>query len=256
MDSAGSKGVTRVDSADQLPAAIAHALDFSHAGRFIIEDFIEQKGFASDTESFSVDGELRFVSFNNQYFDSMADNPYTPAGFTWPSTMEKRHQEELAAELQRLLRLLHMGTTVYNVEARVGMDDRAYLMEVSPRGGGNRLCEMLQYTTGVNLIRSAVKAAIGLPVEALSGPHYQGHWSYVALHSYESGRFAGLEMDEGARASLIEEDLWVVPGDPVEEFSGANKTIGTLVFNWPTESERDRRMADIPAWLRVKVEKE
>ncbi len=254
VDSAGSKGVSRVDGPEQLERAFACARSFSRAGRVILEDYIESRGFPSDTECFSVDGELRFVSFNNQYFDKKAKNPYTPAGFTWPSTMPASAQEELAGELQRLLRLLHMGTTVYNVESRVGTDGRAYLMEVSPRGGGNRLCEMLQYITGANLIGNAVRAALGLPLEELSGPVYSGHWSYVALHSYESGRFAGVELAPEARPYLVEEDLWVRPGDPVEAFSGANKTIGTLVLNWPDQATRDARMADLDAWLKIRVE--
>ena len=254
VDSAGSKGVTRVNRAEELPAAIATALAFSRCGRFLIEDYIEPAGFPSDTECFSVDGELRFVSFNNQYFDRRADNPYTPAGFTWPSTMPEAAQKELARELQRLLRLLHMGTTVYNVECRLGTDGVPYLMEVSPRGGGNRLCEMLQRTTGANLIRNAVKAALGMPVEELQSPTYTGHWSYVALHSYRSGRFVGLELAPEARRSLVEEDLWVRPGEPVEAFSSANKTLGTLVLNWPDEKSRDAHMAAPETWLNILVE--
>ncbi len=254
VDSAGSKGVSRVEREEELAAAVRHALDFSLSGRFILEDFIEPVGFPSDTECFTVKGELRFVSFNNQYFDRKADNPYTPAGFTWPSTMPESVQRDLAEQLQRLLRLLDMGTAVYNVESRLGRDGRAYLMEVSPRGGGNRLCEMVQFTTGVPLIRNAIKAALGMELEPMDGPHYSGHWSYLALHSYESGRFLGLDLDEAARASLVDEDLWVAPGDAVEAFSGANKTIGTLVLNWPTEEMRDRCMADIPAWLSILTE--
>ncbi len=254
VDSAGSKGVSRVDDPARLPAAFDCAAACSRCGRVIMEEFIEQRGFASDTECFTVDGELRFVSFNNQYFDKRAANPYTPAGFTWPSTMPAEIQRELREELQRLLRLLHMGTAVYNVESRMGTDGRAYLMEVSPRGGGNRLCEMLRYTCGTDLIRCAVLAALGRPVGELHDPVYSGHWSYVALHSYASGRFRGLEIAEDVRPWLVEEDLWVRPGDTVEAFSGANKTIGTLVINWPTEEMRDERMADIPAWLSIRVE--
>ena len=41
VDSAGSKGVTRVDDPKDLEAAIAHALDESHNGHFIVEDFLE-----------------------------------------------------------------------------------------------------------------------------------------------------------------------------------------------------------------------
>ena len=254
VDSAGSKGVSRADGPEQLPAAIETALAYSRCGRFLIEDYIEPAGFPSDTECFSVDGELRFVSFNNQYFDRRADNPYTPAGFTWPSSMPEAAQAELTRELQRLLRLLRMGTTVYNVECRLGADGVPYLMEVSPRGGGNRLCEMLRYTTGTDLIAQAVRAALGQPVEELRGPVYTGHWSYVALHSYESGRFRGLEIAPEVRPFLVEEDLWVHPGEAVEAFSGANKTLGTLVLNWPDQRSRDAHMAAPETWLKILVE--
>ena len=110
VDSAGSKGVTRVDSPDGLPAAIKHAKAFSICGDFIIEEFITQQGFSSDTDCFSVDGELRYCSFDEQHFDAHADNPYTPAAYAWPSTMPAWAQAELRQELQRLITLLSLGT--------------------------------------------------------------------------------------------------------------------------------------------------
>ena len=80
-DAAGSKGVTRVDYADQLKEAVEYAFDKSLSGHIIIEDFIEKQGCSSDTDSFSVDGKLKFVSFNAQRFDLNATNPYAPAAY-------------------------------------------------------------------------------------------------------------------------------------------------------------------------------
>ncbi len=254
VDSAGSKGVSRVDTPAELEAAICNALVFSRCGRFILEDFIEKQGFSSDTDCFSVDGELKFVSFNNQYFDLRANNPYAPDGYTWPSSIPAEQQIELRSELQRLLRLLHMGTTVYNVEVRLGTDGGAYLMEVSPRGGGNRLSEMLEHTTGTRLVHNAVRAAIGIPVEEMHDPVYTGHWSIVILHAERDGRFKQLRLEEEVRRSLVEEDLWVQPGDMVEAFSGASKAVGTLVMNWPTEEERNARMESVTSWARIETE--
>lgn len=48
-DSAGSKGVTRVDSIVDLRGCIEYALKFSHGNEFIIEEFIKQKGCSSDS---------------------------------------------------------------------------------------------------------------------------------------------------------------------------------------------------------------
>ena len=254
VDSAGSKGVSRVDRPEDLPAALQGALEYSRCGRLVLEGYIQQQGFSSDTDCFSVDGELKFVSFNNQYFDRNAENPYTPTGYTWPSVMPQKKKAELRFELQRLLRLLNMGTSVYNIETRFGTDGEAYIMEVSPRGGGNRLSEMLQYCSGQNLIRNAVKAAVGLPVEKLENPQYTGHWSIVILHADADGKFRSLDIAEDARPSVREEDLWVRPGDEVEALSGASKAIGTLVMDWPTEAERDARMADVSSWVKVRVD--
>ena len=250
VDSAGSKGVTRVDSAEALPAAIDHALAFSHCGCFIVEQFITQKGFSSDTDCFSVDGKLVYCSFDEQRFDPKAENPYTPAAYTWPSSMPAEIQDELRAELQRLITLLGLKSSVYNIETRQGTDGKAYIMEVSPRGGGNRLCEVLELATGTPLIRNAVKAAVGLPVEPMSDPVYRGHWAEVILHSDTDGVFSELWIDPAVQPFVAETDLWVAPGDPVERFSGANKAIGTLVLNFPDRKTLEARMSAL-SWYRV-----
>ena len=160
-DSAGSKGVTRVDRLEDLEPALKVAFDHSISGRVIVEEFIEKQGCSSDTDCFSVDGKLKFVSFSAQRFDEDAPNPYTPSAYSWPSTFTKEQEEELTSEIQRLLTLLGMRTSIYNIETRVGTNGKPYIMEVSPRGGGNRLAEMLRYATGVDLITNAVRAAVG-----------------------------------------------------------------------------------------------
>lgn len=253
VDSAGSKGVTRVDSPDALPDAIEHAKAFSICGDFIIEEFITQQGFSSDTDCFSVDGELRYCSFDEQHFDAHADNPYTPAAYAWPSTMPAWAQAELRQELQRLITLLGLGTGLYNIESRLGTNGKTYIMEVSPRGGGNRLSEVLSMAAETNLVANAVKAAVGLPVDEMRDPVYNGHWTEIILHSGRDGTFRALEIAPELESAVVQRDLWVKPGDAVERFSGANKAIGTLVMNFPTREDAEKYMAD-DSWYSVTVD--
>lgn len=63
VDSAGSKGVSRVDTPNDLAKAIEYALSEAHNGHFIIEDFLEKEGNTSDSDCFTVDGKLVFVLF-------------------------------------------------------------------------------------------------------------------------------------------------------------------------------------------------
>ena len=250
-DSAGSKGVTRVDDPKELKKGIEYALSFSHCDEFIIEDFITQKGFSSDTDSFSVDGELKFVSFNSQRFDADAENPYTPAAYSWPSSMSDEHQEELKNEIQRLLHLLNMGTSIYNVETREGTDGKAYIMEVSPRGGGNRLAECLHYATGVDLVKNTVRAAVGLPVEGVEQKPYDGCWAEVILHSDKAGIFESLWIADDIKENVFERDLWIEAGTRVGGFSAANEAIGTLVLRFDTDERLQQIMKNINQYVKV-----
>ena len=250
-DSAGSKGVTRVDDPAKLGEAIAYALSFSRGKEFIIEDFITQHGFSSDTDSFSVDGELKFVSFNCQRFDSGAENPYTPAAYSWPSSMSEEHQEELRAEIQRLIKLLHLGTSIYNIETREGTDGKAYIMECSPRGGGNRLAECLEYATGVKLVENAVRAALGMPTVGVEHKPYDGCWAEVILHSDRPGVFDSLSIDPSIADAVVERDLWIEPGTRVGGFSAANEAIGTLVLKFETQARLQEIMREPGKYVKV-----
>ncbi|MCH5185052.1 MAG: ATP-grasp domain-containing protein, partial [Oscillospiraceae bacterium] len=250
-DSAGSKGVTRVNDPENLEAGIRYALSFSHCEEFIIEDFIAQKGFSSDTDCFSVNGELKYVSFSSQRFDMRAENPYTPAAYSWPSSMSQMSRDELKNEIQRLLRLLNMGTSVYNIETREGTDGKAYIMEVSPRGGGNRLAEMIRFATGVDLIKNAVKAAIGEPVRDIEQKPYNGFWAEAILHSDKPGTFCSLDISDELKRNVVETDLWIDKGMYVNGFSGANKAVGTLVLKFETDDEMNEKMARIHKLVQV-----
>ena len=250
-DSAGSKGVHRVDDPDGLKEAVEYALSFSRGNEFIIEDFITQHGFSSDTDSFSVDGELKFVSFNAQRFDPKAENPYTPAAYSWPSSMSEEHQKELTSEIQRLIRLLGLGTSIYNIETREGTDGKAYIMECSPRGGGNRLAECLEYATGVRLVENAVRAAMGMPIVGVEQRPYDGCWAEIILHSDRPGIFDSLWIDDAISDAVYERDLWIEPGTRIGGFSAANEAIGTLVLRFETAERLEEVMADPSRFVKV-----
>lgn len=252
-DAAGSKGVTRVDKAEDLKQAVDYAFDKSISGHIIIEDFIEKAGCSSDTDSMSVDGKLVFTSFCAQRFDLKASNPYTPAAYSWPSTFTAEQEAYLTSEIQRLITLLGLKTVVYNIETRIGTNGKPYIMELTPRGGGNRLCEMLRYATGVDMITAITRAMVGDPIEPISQKPYNGHWAEIILHADQDGIFDHLEISKDLPAEVVEEDLWVKQGDKVESFEGANNAIGTLVLKFQSAEELEKAITNQRDWLQVVV---
>lgn len=249
-DCAGSKGVTRVDRIEDYEKAVDFAFEKSISGKIIVEQFIEKIGCSSDTDCFLLDGEFKFMSFNAQWFDESAANPYTPAAYSWPSTFAG-HEPYLTSELQRLMTLLKMKTSVFNIETRVGTDGRPYIMEAAPRGGGNRLCEVLMYATGVDMIKAQVRAAVGDEVGGIEQKPYNGHWAEIILHGETDGIFKRLDISDDMKRNVVETDLWVKEGDEVSPFNGANDTIGTMIMRFDTADELEFAITNQKDWLKV-----
>lgn len=254
VDSAGSKGVSKAEDMAGLKAALEYAAEESHCGRIIVEEYLEKEGFSSDSECFTIDGKLVFCSFSDQRFDPKAENPYAPSAYSWPPTMPTETQAELRSEIERLAGLLGLRTGIYNVETRLCTDGKAYIMEVSPRGGGNRLAEMLRLACGTDLITNAVKDALGEKTEEITDPVYDGFLAEVVLHADSDGRFSHLDLTDEMRQHVVETDLWVSRGDKVCGFKGANNAIGTLVLRFGSRELLEEAMADISSWCRIVTE--
>lgn len=254
VDSAGSKGVTKVEVPEDLSQAIEIALASSISKNFIIEDFLEKEGFSAGSESFVVDGKLLYNGFYDQYFDNEAVNPYTPSAEVWPSMMAIEYQEEIKRELQRLIDLLGITTGLFNVECRVCKNGKVYLMEVSPRAGGNRLSEMLNYAADVNINAAETRKALGLAVGHIHEPNYNGHYAIKVLYSEQDGVFERIEIDETFRNEhVIEEEIRIKTGDKVDSFAGANAAFGTLFLRFNSREDLANALENQSTWMKIKL---
>lgn len=256
VDSAGSKGVTKVTERKYLQSAIEIALKNSISKEFIIEDFLEKKGFSFGSETFVVDGKILYNGFYDQYFDDEAMNPYIPAAEVWPSLVAAEKKEEIMKELQRLFSLLGVTTGLFNVECRISTNGKAYIMEVSPRAGGNRLAEMLNYAADVNIIEAETKKALGLTVSGIHEPNYKGHFAILVLYSVFEGVFGGIRIEENFRKEhVLEEEIRINIGDKVMPFTGANAALGTLFLRFDTREELADALKNRKEWVKILINK-
>ena len=127
-------------------------------------------------------------------------------------------------------------------------------MECSPRGGGNRLAEILEFATGQEMIKNAVRAAVGDEVTPMTDPIYDGYWAEIILHSDKNGRFEELLLDKEVESHLYQTDLWVKPGDEIHVFTSANFAIGTLVLRFDNSEQMNEIVNHIYDHIRVIVQ--
>lgn len=254
VDSAGSKGVTKVENKANLATAIATALSSSISKNFIIEDFLDKVGAQSSADIFTVDGKLVYPAYSDQLFDKSAANPYTPAIEIWPASMEQKFQNDLTAQLQRLFTLLNVKSGIYNVESRVCSNGKAYIMEVSPRGGGNRIAELQDMATGQSLIRNEIKKALGMPMDDISSPVYDGVWCNYIMHSSKEGTLVAVEIDEEFKRNHVRDIGFIVkPGDHIHPFTGANTSLGTLFLQFDSRKELEDALNNSDKWIQIRL---
>ena len=254
VDSAGSKGVTKVENKSDLHNAIETALSASLSKHFIIEDFLDKVGAQSSADIFTVDGKLVYPAYSDQLFDKNAANPYTPAIEIWPASMEQKFQDDLTAQLQRLFTLLNVKSGIYNVESRVCSDGKAYIMEVSPRGGGNRIAELQDMATGQSLIRNEIRKALGMPMDDIVVPKYDGVWCNYILHSNKPGTFVSIDIDPDFQQKHVRNiGLIVKPGDEVVPFTGANNSLGTLFLRFENREKLDSALSNISKNITINI---
>lgn len=252
VDSAGSKGVTKVTDPKDLLSAIEFALSCSISKNFIVEDFLDIVGYQSSADIFTVDGNLVYPAYSDQLFDKDAANPYTPAIEIWPASMQQYYQDDLTEQLQRLFTLLGVKTGIYNVESRVCSNGKAYIMEVSPRGGGNRIAELQDMATGQSLIRAEICKALSLPLEDIAAPEYDGVWCNYILHSSVEGTLESIDINPDFEQKYIKDKGFIVEkGDHIVPFTGANTSLGTLFLRAETREELDRELANINNNVRI-----
>ena len=255
VDSSGSKGVSKIETIDELDKAIEYALSFSRNKRFIIEEYVEKFGYQIAGDGFSVDGTLVFRCFANEHFNLAAGNPFVPIGESWPYNMPQRVHDKLHNEIQRAFDLLGMKTGAYNFDARIDEDENVYLMEIGPRNGGNLIAQVTNYATGVDMVKYTIKAAMGEDCSDLKMVEPSGFWSCFMVHSKKAGILTGVEFSEDFKKNnLVEFEMMYQNGDKIDAFNGSNGTLGTMILKYASMEEMLEKMDNMDNYVKVIVE--
>ena len=95
---------------------------------------------------------------------------------------------------------------------------------------------------------STVDAAIGLDCSSLSMTPSKGYWSSYMLHSLQD------YLSDRAKKYIVEQDIYVKPGDKVFKFSGSHHTLGTMILQYSTLEEMMDMLDHMEKDIKVVVE--
>lgn len=255
VDASGSKGVVKISDKSELRAAVEEALSYSRSKRIVIEEFIEKKGYQVSGDGFSVDGKLVFTSYGNELYSGNGTRDYVALGEFWPMLISQEIKDKIDGELQRLISLLGMKTCAYNIEVILDKDDNVYIIELGPRNGGSYIPQLINYATGVDLVKPTLQAAVGDEFEELKMTDTVGVYSNYMIYSTTSGNFDKLWFDEKfEKNNLLDVYCTAGRGDMVYAYQNTSHSLGTIIFRADSVEEMIEITNNMERYYRVVVE--
>jgi biotin carboxylase len=165
IDSSGSRGVTKIESADDVPGAVARAFNFSRSGKIIFETYMDGTEFT--VEVFAIEGEVNVFAVTEKKKvegtrGTVARELATPDRST--DIIEKIKNAVIAA-----FKALDYTDGPGHAEIILMKNNDVGMVEVAGRGGGFMVFDKLvPKASGINIARLTVLQAVGLPVEKIS----------------------------------------------------------------------------------------
>lgn len=254
VDSSGSKGINKIYQEEELEAAYEDAMKYSRTKRIIVEDFIEKKGYQISGDGFTVDGELKFRCFGNEFYSDNGIKEYVPLGECWPSVLDTETQNKVHDELQRLVTELGMKTGAYNIEVIMDKEEHVYILELGARNGGSLIPQITQYATGVDMVEYTIKAALGEDCSDIQMTEPKGFWSNYMVHSKVTGRLKEVQIAEELKDNYVEYQTDFKEGDMVYAFENSGHALGTMVFQYASQEEMFDKIGRLTELVKVIVE--
>ena len=185
-DRQGQRAMSILPDASLLAQAAARAAAESRSGRALFEEFVP--GPEVTVNGFTAEGRAIVAAVTDRVHFEHA--PGVARRHVYPSESDPA---AAAAAATRAVEALGIGAGPWYVQIILGADGPR-IVEVAARLGGGHDSELVKLTTGVDLARAAVRAAIGRPVrpdDVTPAPHGAGVIEFLEAPEGELVRAAG-----------------------------------------------------------------
>jgi biotin carboxylase len=254
VDSSGSKGVTIIREENELDDAISYALDYSRAKKAIVEEYIDSPIKQIHGDCFVLDGSMIMCCLGDHHF---RDGTLAPYSTTLPSTQNEETIKRIEDEIVRFISLSGFKNGAINIEARIGFDDKVYLIDIGARNGGNFIPQLVHCATGFDEVGATIEAALGDYDMIENSREYpvRGCYSYYVIGSTVDGKIKDIRYSEKIQGMIVQENLYKKPGDTVDCFKNSGNTIGVLILRYKDMFEMKKVINSIDEHVKVVVER-
>ena len=156
VDSSGSRGITRVNRPEDIPAAVDTIRSVTRKNYYIVEEFIIGREFGA--QAFIYDGELQFVlPHGDEVFFGDAG---VPVGHFAPFELDDAALEDVFDQTEKAVKAMGLDNCAINADF-IMKDGKTYVLEIGGRSGATCLAELVSIYYGFDYYEKIIQAALG-----------------------------------------------------------------------------------------------
>ena len=167
-DGSGSRGASRVDSAEELERACLLAMESSITHRATVETFIVGREYGA--ESLVANGEVHVLGIMRKW---MTQPPfYAELGHAIPTDLPKEVEDRVVQCVKSAIKALGINFGSVNMDMLITPEGKIHIIDIGARMGGNMIgpC-VIPYGTGVAYVENMLRNAVGDAVDLTPSTH-------------------------------------------------------------------------------------
>lgn len=252
-DSSGSRGIFEVlDITDQelIKEAYNYCRPFSTVGDVVVEEYMN--GPEVSVETLSIDGECYVIQITDKLTTGAPH--YVEMGHSQPT----RHNNELAERIGEIAKLANKAIGITNGPSHTEIiitSEGPKIVEIGARlGGDNITTHLVPLSTGINMVESCIKIALG------EQPDIKSRWEKGAAIRYfkqHAGVIKQIEEIEEAKQLPGIQQISIVHniGEEVTEITSSGARMGFVIAQDVNSNEAIKDCYDALDKIKISIEK-
>ena len=238
VDSSGSRGIVKVNSADEFASARNIVLENTRSNYFIVEEFIDGEEFGA--QAFVRNGEIQFILPHGDYI--FKGDTGVPIGHYAPYDLDPEALEDTKKQLRLAIKAMGLDNCAINADF-IRKDGRTYVLEIGGRSGATCLAELVSIYYGYDYYEKILLTALGESVDftAADGQDPESCKGVpnasMLLMSSKDGVIISQEDRNPENENIVEVKFDYAPGDYVRKFHVGPHRIGHVITKGNTLDE-------------------
>ena len=157
-DRSGSRGINKISSFEELPAAIKDSVENSFQKKAIIEEYLEGEEYSCECISYK--GKHHFLAVTKKYTTGAPH--FIETGHLEPAKLPEGKEDKVIGQIFQALDALKIENGASHSEFKMDAEGNVKIIEIGSRMGGDCIgSDLVKISTGYDFVQMVIETALG-----------------------------------------------------------------------------------------------